>query len=336
MNAKKFSDALDELDSRYVEEALSYHGGSNGARRLRCFPAALAAAILALLLMGAGVIVVIYGGSIQSWFEHQWEIMTGEQMSDSQSAVIDHLSQEIGMSQTAGGLTVTVDSATIGYDNFFLLLRVEGLKFSRRYGYAFENVMIEVEPDPIQEGGGMRSCGIQCHGLDGDGAALFLVEHSYTSEIGNERDTRPLEITLTLKNFKDGLHTEKLLTEGEWNFRFSVDRSKPVKVIQLPDTEVTARNRETEGLTPVMIRNIELTNTGLAFQYDYVKSGLSLEEDVTAVLSSGERIDAKSGSGVVMEDGTTLNCAYQWPMPLDIADVSYIEIGEGKISVPRQ
>lgn len=333
MNAKKFSDALGEMDSRYVEEALSYH---TRVRRVRYFPAAAAAAVLALLLMGAGVITAIYGGSIQSWFDHQWEIMTGQQMSSGQSAVIDHLSQEVGISRTAGGLTVTVDSATIGYDNFFLLLRVEGMPFARRYGYTFENILLEVDPDPIQESGGMRSCGFQYYGVDGDGAALFLVEHSYAGEMVRGRDTRPLDVALTLKNFGKRLRTEKLVAEGEWSFHFSLDRSQPIPVIRLPDTEVLVPDRETGNLSSVTVRRLELTSTGLAFQYNRPRGDLSLDEDVSAVLRSGEQIRAKSGSGVVMEDGVTLNCAYQWPIPFDTGEITCVQIGETQIPVPHE
>ena len=55
MNAKKFSDAMSELDTKYIEEALSYNTSARRHHRLRRVSVALAAAILAILLMGAAV-----------------------------------------------------------------------------------------------------------------------------------------------------------------------------------------------------------------------------------------------------------------------------------------
>lgn len=52
MNAKKFSEALGEVDQSYLEEAVSYHRADRPFRRTRRLPAALTAAMLALLLIG--------------------------------------------------------------------------------------------------------------------------------------------------------------------------------------------------------------------------------------------------------------------------------------------
>ena len=55
MNAKSFSDAMNEIDDKYIDEALFYHGKTSCARRSRRVPVALGAVILALLLMGCVV-----------------------------------------------------------------------------------------------------------------------------------------------------------------------------------------------------------------------------------------------------------------------------------------
>ena len=126
--------AVDDKILERSETAIYNHESVTPRMLKRRFPAALIAAVLAMFLMGAGVAAIIYGDSIQNWFSHYWEIITGQQMSDEQATTIDHLSQEIGLSQTVGDVTVTVDSATVGYDNFFLLLRVNGIEFSSKYG----------------------------------------------------------------------------------------------------------------------------------------------------------------------------------------------------------
>lgn len=336
MNSKKFSAAMGEIDDKYISEAIAYKFQSASPRLRRRFPAALIAAVLALFLMGAGVAAVIYGGSIQSWFGHYWQAVTGQGMSKGQAALIEHLSQEIKLSQTVGGVTVTVDSATVGDDSFFLLLRVEGLRFSKRHSYSFSGIDMEVKPDPLETGGGIGGFGVQYHGLDGDGAVLLLMDYSYASRSGYERDTSPIDVRLSLENLLESAHTDgrKTLAEGQWSFLFSLDRSHFPETVRLPDTEVMVMdlNRQGQELVPVMIKDIELTSTGLRFQYDCEEGTLSLEAHI--ILNNGITIENSGGFGTPLEDGHTLNCSHQWQVPVNLDEVSAIRIGETEINVP--
>ena len=58
MNSRLFSDAMGEIDTRYIDQVLAFRPA---ARRhpFRRMPAALIAAVLALLLMGAGISAAI-------------------------------------------------------------------------------------------------------------------------------------------------------------------------------------------------------------------------------------------------------------------------------------
>lgn len=336
MNAKKFSDAMSELDNKYVDEALSYNKKANQRQHLRRLPIALIAAILALFLMGAGVVAIIYGDSIQSWLNHYWKAITGQSMTKEQTALIEHLSQEIDISQTISNATVTVDSATVGDDNFFILLRIEGLQFSNKHSYGFESVNMNVKPDPLEGNDGTSGYGFQYHGLDGNGAALLLVEYSYVSSTGYEKDTSPIDIVLTLEDLIKNAHTDKeeLLIEGEWIFHFSLDRSILPEGINLPDTEVMAMDLDKRELVPVTITNIELTSTGLRFRYDYADGTLSIETHISVVLNNGITIRERGGAGTTLDDGKTLNCSYQWLVPINLDEVSSVLIGDTAISVP--
>ena len=72
MNAKKFSDALGGLDTKYIEEALSYRASVKHPRRYRRVCAALAAAVLAGFLMGAAV-AGVFGTKIMEFFTSRIE-----------------------------------------------------------------------------------------------------------------------------------------------------------------------------------------------------------------------------------------------------------------------
>ena len=334
MNRKDLYNAVNEVDDDILERS-EKATVSNVVPMRRRWPVALIAAILCLFLMGAGVVAVIYGDSIQSWFGHYFGIMTGQEMSEEQSAVLDHLSQEIDQSKVVGKTNVTVDSTTVGDDIFYILLRVEGLQFSKRENYEFEEISIELSPDPMGEAGGMGSYGPRFMGLDGDGAMLLLLEYSYATTQGFELDTAPLQIHLELENLVRGHRSEKqkMVAEGVWEFDFTIDRSQPPASVSLPDTEVIGVNEETGEAVSIKLSNIVLTNTGVRFTYDYKEGTISFEENPTVRLQNGAEVGWSDGSGTPMADRTTLNCSYHWAIPINVDEVTVVKIGNAEIPV---
>lgn len=73
MNAKRFSDAMSEIDNKYVDEALSYSASVRHPRRFRRVSVVLAAAILAIFLMGAAVVASVFGTQIIEFFTSHTE-----------------------------------------------------------------------------------------------------------------------------------------------------------------------------------------------------------------------------------------------------------------------
>ena len=334
MNRKDLYNGINEVDDDILERS-ERATVSNVVSVRRRWPVALIAAILCLFLMGAGVVAVIYGGSIQSWFSHYFGIMTGQEMSEGKSAVLDHLSQEIGQSKVVGKTNVTVDSATVGDDIFYILLRIEGLQFSKRENYEFEEILMELSPDPMEGIGGVGSYGPRFMGVDGDGAMILLLEHSYATSQGFELDTTPLEVHLVLENLVRGHRSEKqkMVAEGIWEFDFTIDRSQPPESISLPDAEVLGVNEETGEEVSIKLSSIVLTNTGIRFTYDYKEGTVSFEENPTVLLQNDAEVRWSEGSGTPMADRTTLNCSYHWSIPVNVDEVTVVKIGNAEIPV---
>lgn len=293
-----------------------------------------AAAVLLLFLLGCAVVGTVYGQSIQSWFAHYWQAVNHQAMSEGQAAMIDHLTQEISLSQTVDGVTVTVDSATVGDDNFFLLLRVEGVDFSKRWGYRFEDMTMEFSPDPTEADDGLGGYGFQYQGLDGDGAALMLMDMGYASSQGFQADTSPLEVTLTLTDLvESGGSHEKLLTQGTWSFAFTLDRSQIPAPVSLPDTTIEVMDQSREFIVSVAVTNLQVTNTGVRFQYGPSRAAMD-ELRVTLILEDGTEIRDGGGFGTGMEDGDDMFVSYQWPVPVDLEVAATLRIGDVEIPIP--
>lgn len=292
-------------------------------RYVRRLSGALAAAVLMAALLGCGVVATIYGDSIQNWFSHYWEAITGQPMSESQTAIIDHLSQKIGLSQTVDGVTVTVDSATMGEDSFYLLVRAEGVKFSRRYGYGFDMFNIELTSESNRN---LASYGFEYHGLDGDGAVLLMFEVNCGS------GTAPLGVELRLRDLRERPRSDsRLLASGPWEFSFTLDRSQPIESVDLPDT--TVYMREWDGLEDisVLLTNIRVSSTGMYFQYDAEQARFHTDFFPELILKNGAAVHAGSGHGTPMGDGGTMQHSWTWAFPVDLNEADYICIGRTEI-----
>lgn len=335
MKHEDISKAIGGISAHHIEEAAPLEESTALPRIKHRLPVALVAVIVVLLLSGYAVVATIYGDSIQNWFAHQWKAITGQSMSVEHIAVIEHLSQEIGVSQTVGDITITVDSATVGDDNFFLLLRVEGMAFSEQHSYDFERATLETNPNPLNDGA-FVGYGIDYLGVDGNGSALLLVDYEYLSYSGYTQDTRPLQVWLSLQNLLRDAHTDKQenLAEGEWYYSFVIDRSQTPESISLPDTKVMAVVLDTAEEVPVTITSIELTNTGLRFQFEHEQGALSLSDNlIEVVLKNGKTIGNDGGIASPTEGNVDMMFTYQWLIPVNLEEVAFVRFGSTEIPV---
>lgn len=346
MREEKLLDALANVSEEFILESAPKTGRTRyGKRRIAVVGIA---ACLAFSLLGAGFAAVVRGDSIQSWFGHFWERSTGMSMGEGQSDLVERLSQDVGASEEADGLKVTVDSATVGGDCFFLLLRVEGTGLSPSGSYGFDDVHLTVDPDPVAEGHPSSMSGYGCDflGVDGDGAALVLLDYHAITADAAFAPGETFDVSLVLSDFCENpllAERAKLLTEGEWSFDFSLMRNEALDSVALSDAEVMAMdmgpNAENAGLsskrTEAALTSIELSSTGLTFTFHHESGRLALDPRIEAVLDDGRTVGVAGGGGVSLEDGT-LWCSYIWPVPLDLGEIASVSIGGALVAVPQQ
>lgn len=334
MKETDFLSAFGEISEAYVETAAATVGkaGTASPRFKRKMTVLLVAAAVWLCLMGAAAVGVLYGDSIQSWFSHEWALVTKRGMSEGQLAVVDHLSQDINISKTVDDITVTVDSATVGDDTFYLLLRAEGVKFSSRYYYGFRDVLMELSPDPRDEGNTFGGYGFQYVGRDGDGAALFLMSFNYTGGGDAEKDTSPLQVTLTLRDLTRGPggKREDVLASGEWALSFSVDRSRIPEAVTLPDTPVTLADLRTHAKASVWLRDIRVSSIGIRFRMDSASHSFTPSDGLRVILKNGAQVGNDGGFGTPLDDAS-LEWSFLWQFPVDLDEAAYICIGDTRL-----
>ena len=250
--------ALTDIRTEYIEEAAPVR-----RRPLSRWMVAAVAASLAVLLMGAGV---LFGGSIQDWMEHRWAFENIRPMGQGQAALVDAMSQEIGLSQTIGDITVDVDSAVFGDRGFRVLVRVRGVEQKRNYAIQFDRCSMELEPEPaVWLGQDVRFSGgegMSHAGFDNDGSLLLFVECYWDQA---RRPETPAMVTLSLSDLvytwgSIGQNRE-VIREGTWEFEFPLEVTGVPEPVALPDCTV-----KTEKGGELELKNLMLYSTGITYE----------------------------------------------------------------------
>lgn len=330
--------SLESVDDCYVISAWEFRQGQRKAqiKRLPVRKAWLVAAVIALtiLLASCGIAAVIFGDSIQEWFGFYWGEITGQDMGADQIAIINKLSQEIGVSDTDGGVTITVDSAAGSEGMFYLLIRVEGYSFNKQYQYSFDAKRLDIDPEMLPDTCKVTSYGIRYLGVDQNGAGLFLMDLCYDLSDTGGNDLGSLPMRLTLKNLIRRINQkEKTVREGQWTFTFSLDRSQIPEKIALPDTLVSGFNEKTGQSIPVLLTNIVLSNTDLRYTFDSPQGSIAVYSNISVLLKNGSCIKDGQGTGILSEDLLTSNYVWHWSIPLNMDDIASITIAGTEITL---
>ena len=297
--------ALTDIREDFLEEAAPVR-----RRPVRRLLIGAVAASLAVLLMGAGI---LFGGSVQDWMDHRWAMENTRPMGEGQAALVDSMSQEIGLSQTIGGITVDVDSALFADRGFRILVRVRGREFDYEHGAEFDRWTMELQPDPTEGMG--RRIGWEFAGFDGDGSWLLFFRCDWDEAV---RPDAPFTVRLSMSDlvFTGGPIGEvtEVVQEGTWEFEFPLEVTGVPEPIRLPDCNVkTEKGQELE------LKNLVLYSTGLTYE----KTGEG-DFEVTVILADGSAIAATLGMGDTR----------WWDVPVDPAQVAALRLGETTIQIP--
>lgn len=104
-------------------------------------------------------------------------------------------------------MTVTADSAAVGDNNFYLLLKVEGIQASDDHSYNFLQWMVEAAPAPLKDDFAV-GWNAEYLGTRQDNSALLLFTYRYLREGDFTTDTRPLPIYLSVQNLAQDTRTD--------------------------------------------------------------------------------------------------------------------------------
>lgn len=300
--------------------------------------AALIAAVLILALAGTTLAAVGMPRTLRDWFAMEWQARTDRDISLEQLTLIDSLTQEVGVSDTQNGITVTLDSITVGNSSVWMMLNVSGA-----YGenedlrYHFDGIDLTLDPDPEQQpntpGG---------HGFDyiysrvnSDGTLMILVRFEIDlAGLGSLTDVHR-EATLLLEDvvcndMTDPEDEDKALAEGAWTLQFDLE-PQAMDTVAIPgQIQADARSTEGRGTKTVTFWDVEITATDIT----YVQSREDQMYDVrpVLVLEDGTEIEVGSGGSRFRDESRTeWSSVWYWPVPLDVRDIVALRFGSTEI-----
>ena len=335
---EEYRKLFDEVHAsrRLQMEVLQMKEKQNNTPRRRLVPGALLAAILVALVL-AGTTLAAVSGNLGDWFTQKWGEETGGSMTQQQAQVIDSLTQKVGESQTSGDVTVTVDSITVGGDALWALVDVEGLSFDENKVYSFDGILAEILPDPSEGATGGAGYSMGSIGVTEDGAARMLLEFTGVFSTGNQINDGGYTLELKLKDLircRQGGEDE-VIAQGEWSFSIplTVESLSPVITIESATVAGEALSEGADGALEKTDQEIKLwdicfTATSVSF---YTEESCEFL-DVAAIFADGTEVVSHSGGGSRMEDGTWYS-SHQWPVPIDVENVTALRIGETEIPV---
>ena len=307
-------------------------------RRRRIPKGALIAAALVLVLAGTTLAAVGMHRTLRDWFAMEWQERTDSDISQEQLALIDSLTQKVGVSDTQNGVTVTLDSITVGNSSMWMMLHVSGgYSENENLRYHFDGIDLTMDPDPEQQpntpGG---------HGFDfpyskvgSDGTLMVLVRFEIDlAGLSSLTDTHR-QVTLLLENvvcndMTDPEDEDLLLTEGSWTLQFDLE-PQALNAIQIPG-QVQAEARSTEGGAnkTVTFWDVAITATDITF----VQSEEDQMYDVrpSLVLEDGTVIEVGNGASRFRDEAyTEWSSVWYWPVPVDLSQAAALRIGGTEI-----
>ena len=298
----------------------------NEEKRRRIPAAALIAAILVLALTGTTLAAVGVPGTIKGWFVREWAELSGGEMSDEQLSLIDELTQQVGVSDTSGGVTVTLDSVTSGDSALWLLLKVDlGVDRQEDYLYNFNGVDLEFTPDPDQvDTPGGYGWDFPYVGVAEDGKLTLLMR--YTIDLIGEASL--LDGCQADLHLGDLLWGDSVVQEGEWDLSFTLEPTVQT-ILTLEEIEVPAYDDEAKGNTTVELRDVRISATGIRYT-QAAEDQMSRPMLEGLVLKVGTEVSYSGGAARWTDETEKGRWAsdFYWKLPVDLSQGEGVRFGD--------
>lgn len=296
----------------------------------RHFKPLLVAAVLLCLLAGT-VFVAAISGNLLSYFETQWQKLTGNTMDESQSQLIHNLTTEIGDRVTSGDNSITLESVTPGENSVWILLRLEApnTTFSEGNFYNFHGFDCTIVPSPVSEDVGFMGLTIQSEIVNTDGSLSMLLLLDASLPEDTALNSGDYTLNLLFEDVLDSTTANLQVVEGFWEFSIPLQPAKYETSLAVQDLTVPAQIEDTGEIVEVPLTDVFISSTGIRFSYTGEGHMLS----ITAILKDGTTISTATGGSSRLGTSSTYAVNYQWSVPLNSDEIAAIQFGNFRVPI---
>ena len=226
MTREEWTEALGGIADRHITAALRYDpdgaslregDGKMGKQKHIKRMAVLALAAALVLALGATAWAALDGAE---WFKKWFTASSGTELTEGQKEYIDRAAVDVGQSVTAGGWTVTLDSAMTDGERVFMDLTAqpedEGAKVVNTILGGQLTSADPAAPEDLFTGGGMSKFDRT------DETITQIMEMSVNSKYLDQAIDFSYPLTLTVDYLTNGYDGEETHVEGPWVFEFTV------------------------------------------------------------------------------------------------------------------
>lgn len=324
----------------------------------------LIAAVIVLAL--AGTTLAAAFPEIQEWFSQQWTEETGKTIETDQMGIITGLTDEVGVSAEADGVTVTVDSITRGREGIWILMKIDGVPSETeleamlgQYEHPIKGlpegitppsnrhyslIEMELEYTPAGTGQSWLSAGLLQESRGEDGSLNML----YHYEPPTDMTYTPLdaeELSLKFSRLQWGyLGGNVPLGDGPWELTIPLEPIKDQPVLTTGPCTLSCNaqfdgpwNTRTMGPYPeveVRFREIEVTATGVTLFWADPEQTEEAEppRELFLVMKDGTEVKLETAGSFwhKQPDGSvvTRKC---WPVPVDLSQAEALRCRDEQV-----
>ncbi len=317
---------------RLREEVRNMKATERNVRKFRR-PTALVAVMILLVVLAGTVAAVTAGvlGSIQGWFTREWTDLSGEAMPQEQMDLIQELTQSVGVSDTDSGVTVTLDSVTVGQNMLWMLLKVSGTYEAEEawlYHFADSEIDLDSEKASAVSAPGIWSMDYAYQGLAEDGTLTMLARFCVDSGMGSLQEGGRMTLVLG-----DLMYSDTVALKGNWAISFDLEPVEDQMILTLEELTVPAVDLDTDEQGMVTLHDVCVSSTELQF-VRAAEDQRWRELFPTLVLEDGTEVCSTSGtSGFLDEAHTKWGSVFYWQLPVDMDHVTGIRFQDEVFSL---
>lgn len=309
-------------------------------RKRRVPTAALAAAVLVAVVLAGTALAAAFDlpDVLRNWFGQTWEEEMDEPIETEHLELLNRLTRPVGVSDTQNGVTVTVDSVTVGDSKLWALLVVDGLEeplpepgdddsWDHMYHTGMDDTWIEPLAEGTFEVGGM-GCSVSHASVTEDGR-LCLIYFWEPQISGSASLLDGCRVPFQMEEIGYGNQT---LAKGPWELDFALEPAEGTSVLLLHDVQFPAEYPH-DGVTEdvvIDIAEVRVSSTDVTVRLDAGESlHMPYKLDMTLCFNDGTEINCNELPEMGMHDDAN----NQWvisknmEMPIDLTKVTSLRVG---------